>query len=99
MQSATSNLNYQINVVEHNIGLQNVVEWQCKVAENGNTQAKYLKIVFKCRSWVNALSYMSSLKMCTCSIANIALQCKNKVTYNENTSTWQIDLILYAYCI
>ena len=50
MQSATSNLNYQINVVEHNIGLQNVVEWQCKVAENGNTQAKYLKIVFKCRS-------------------------------------------------
>lgn len=43
----------------YNICLWNVVE-KCKVAENKNTQAKYLKIVLKNTTWVNVLSDFST---------------------------------------
>lgn len=49
----------------YNICLQNVVNLNYKAAENENTQVKYkyLKRVFKCSTWVNALSTTGLVEM------------------------------------
>lgn len=43
--------------------IQNAVLWKYKVVGNENTKVKYTNIVLKYNTWVNVLSYISSMQI------------------------------------